>query len=98
MFGALGDARVPDQVHARDILLGLRFQLDLYVNFRPVQLLDERHTPLKGKTVRDIDFVVLPHTETIGLLHLALRPGLFRGKPWATISVGIRFHHARAGI
>jgi 3-isopropylmalate dehydrogenase len=59
LFGALGDARVPDQIHARDILLGLRFQLDLYINFRPVQLLDERLTPLKGKGPRDIDFVVL---------------------------------------
>jgi len=58
LFGALGDPRVPDQVHARDILLGLRFQLDLYINLRPVRLLDERLTPLKGKTRADIDLVV----------------------------------------
>ncbi|HEX9103076.1 MAG TPA: isocitrate/isopropylmalate family dehydrogenase, partial [Polyangia bacterium] len=38
LFGALGDPRVPEQVHARDILLGLRFQLDLYINLRPVRL------------------------------------------------------------
>src|SRR5881628_2917211 len=38
-LGALGDPRVPGNEHARDILLGLRFKLDLYVNFRPVQLL-----------------------------------------------------------
>ncbi|HEV8264206.1 MAG TPA: isocitrate/isopropylmalate dehydrogenase family protein [Gemmatimonadales bacterium] len=38
-LGALGDPRVPDNEHARDILLGLRFRLDLYVNFRPVTLL-----------------------------------------------------------
>ncbi len=50
LFGALGDPRVPEQVHARDILLGLRFQLDLYVNLRPVRLLDEKLPPLKGKT------------------------------------------------
>src|SRR5438270_3135660 len=50
LFGALGDPRVPDQVHARDILLGLRFRLDLYVNLRPVRLFDEKLTPLKGKT------------------------------------------------
>ena len=31
-IGALGDARVPDNRHARDILLGTRFELDLYVN------------------------------------------------------------------
>jgi 3-isopropylmalate dehydrogenase len=58
LFGALGDPRVPDQVHARDILLGLRFKLDLFVNLRPVRLLDERLTPLKGKTPRDIDMLV----------------------------------------
>ena len=58
LFGALGDARVPDQVHARDILLGLRFQLDLYINLRPVKLLDERLTPLKGKRPADVDMLV----------------------------------------
>ena len=39
-LGALGDPRVPDMKHAADILLGLRFRLDLYVNMRPVKLLD----------------------------------------------------------
>ena len=58
LLGALGDPRVPGNEHARQILLGMRFRLDLYVNFRPVKLLDERHTPLKGKSERDIDFVI----------------------------------------
>jgi 3-isopropylmalate dehydrogenase len=58
LFGAVGDPRVPEQVHARDILLGLRSQLDLYINLRPVRLYDERLTPLKGKSVRDIDMLV----------------------------------------
>src|ERR1041385_8013414 len=40
LIGALGDPRVPDNRHARDILLGTRFELDLYVNYRPVRLLD----------------------------------------------------------
>jgi 3-isopropylmalate dehydrogenase len=56
--GALGDPRVADNRHARDILLGTRFELDLYVNYRPVRLLDERLSPLKGRTPRDINFVV----------------------------------------
>jgi 3-isopropylmalate dehydrogenase len=56
--GALGDPRVPDHRHARDILLGTRFELDLYVNCRPVHLLDERLCPLKGRTRADVDFVV----------------------------------------
>jgi 3-isopropylmalate dehydrogenase len=57
-LGALGDPRVPDNRHARDILLGTRFELDLYVNYRPVRLLDERLCPLKGRTPADVDFVV----------------------------------------
>jgi 3-isopropylmalate dehydrogenase len=55
-LGALGDARVPGNEHARDILLGLRFRLDLYVNFRPVTLLHPSLTPLK--TTAPIDFVI----------------------------------------
>jgi 3-isopropylmalate dehydrogenase len=58
LLGALGDARVPRNEHARDILLGLRFRLDLFINLRPVRLLDERFTPLKGKTPSDVDFVI----------------------------------------
>ena len=57
-IGAVGDPRVPDQRHARDILLGIRFELDLYANYRPIRLLDERLCPLKGRTPQDINFVV----------------------------------------
>ncbi len=57
-IGALGDPRVPDMRHARDILLGTRFELDLYVNYRPVRLLDERLCPLKNRTPADVNFVV----------------------------------------
>jgi len=57
-IGALGDPRVPDNRHARDILLGTRFELDLYVNYRPVRLLDDRLCPLKNRTRQDVDFVV----------------------------------------
>jgi 3-isopropylmalate dehydrogenase len=48
LVGALGDPRVPDNAHARDILLGLRFRLDLYVNFRPVKLYHPDLTPLRA--------------------------------------------------
>jgi 3-isopropylmalate dehydrogenase len=58
LVGALGDPRVPGNQHAREILLGLRFKLDLFINFRPVKLLDERHTPLKSKSAEDVDFVI----------------------------------------
>ena len=61
MIGALGDPRVPGNEHARDILLGLRFRLDLYVNFRPCRLLHPDLCPLKERSdgePRDIDFVI----------------------------------------
>jgi 3-isopropylmalate dehydrogenase len=56
--GALGDPRVPDNRHARDILLGTRFELDLYINYRPVRLIDDRLSPLKNRGRKDINFVV----------------------------------------
>ncbi|MBI4161921.1 MAG: 3-isopropylmalate dehydrogenase [Acidobacteria bacterium] len=58
LLGALGDPRIPDMRHAADILLGTRFGLDLYVNHRPVKLLDRRLCPLKDRTEADVDFVV----------------------------------------
>jgi 3-isopropylmalate dehydrogenase len=58
LLGAMGDPRVPDNRHAADILLGMRFKLDLYVNYRPVRLFHERLCPLKGARPQDVDFVV----------------------------------------
>ncbi len=58
LLGAVGDPRVPDNRHAADILLGLRFKLELYINLRPIRLLADGLTPLKGRTCADIDFVV----------------------------------------
>jgi 3-isopropylmalate dehydrogenase len=58
LFGALGDPRVPSNEHAADILLGLRFKLDLYVNARPVELLHDRLTPLRDRTEKDIRLMV----------------------------------------
>jgi 3-isopropylmalate dehydrogenase len=57
-MGALGDPRIPDMRHARDILLGTRFALDLYVNYRPVKLLDARLCPLKDRGPNEVNFVV----------------------------------------
>jgi 3-isopropylmalate dehydrogenase len=58
LIGAFGDPRVADNRHAADILLGIRFQLDLYINLRPVKLYDARVCPLKGRTEKDVDLVV----------------------------------------
>jgi 3-isopropylmalate dehydrogenase len=56
--GAFGDPRVPSNKHAEDILLGMRRGLDLYINLRPVRLLNDRLTPLLNRKTTDIDFVV----------------------------------------
>lgn len=59
LVGAFGDPRVKTNIHAKEILLGMRFKMDLYANVRPVRLLDAALCPLKGIEPRDIDFVVL---------------------------------------
>jgi 3-isopropylmalate dehydrogenase len=56
--GALGDPRIPDMRHAADILLGIRFGLDLYANVRPVKLINRKLTPLRDRTEQDIQFTV----------------------------------------
>lgn len=57
-IGAFGDPRVPDMKHAADILLGIRFGLDLYINLRPIKLYDARYCPLKDKGPAQVDMVV----------------------------------------
>jgi 3-isopropylmalate dehydrogenase len=59
LVGAFGDPRVPTNIHAKEILLGMRFQMDLYANMRPVRLLDADLCPLKGVGAADVDFVVI---------------------------------------
>ncbi len=58
LAGAFGDPRVPDNRHARDILLGTRAALDLYVNHRPIRLIDDRLCPLKNRSTQQVNFVV----------------------------------------
>jgi 3-isopropylmalate dehydrogenase len=57
--GALGDPRVKTNIHAKEILLGMRFRMDLYANVRPVKLLDERLCPLKNARAEDVNFTVI---------------------------------------
>jgi 3-isopropylmalate dehydrogenase len=58
-LGALGDPRIPDMRHGREILLAMRFELDLYINLRPVRCLADALCPLKNKRASDVDFVIL---------------------------------------
>ncbi len=58
LFGALGDKRIPDMAHGKEILLGLRFGLDLFINLRPTKLLNHSYCPLKNFENKSIDFVI----------------------------------------
>jgi 3-isopropylmalate dehydrogenase len=59
LVGAFGDPRVRSNIHAKEILLGMRFKMDLYANVRPVRLLDSSVCPLKTVEPDDVDFVVI---------------------------------------
>ena len=58
-LGAIGHPDVKPGILERDVLLKLRFELDLYINLRPVALYPGVQTPLKGKGPEHIDFVVV---------------------------------------
>ena len=78
-IGALGDPRVPSNQHAADILLGIRFGLDLYVNQRPVKLLNAKLCPLKNRAERDVNFVIF--RENTEGLYAGLGGNFKRGAP-----------------
>jgi len=59
LVGAFGDPRVPSNIHAKEILLGMRFKMDLYANVRPVKLLDASLCPLKNIEPKDVNFTVI---------------------------------------
>lgn len=58
-LGAIGHPEVKPGILERGILLKLRFELDQYINLRPVKLYPGVETPLKEKGSQDIDFVVI---------------------------------------
>ncbi len=58
-LGAIGHPDVKPGILEKGILLKLRFELDQYINLRPVKLYPNVETPLKGKGPEDIDFVVI---------------------------------------
>ena len=58
LFGAVGDQRVPDMAHGRQLLLGARFELDLFINLRPIKLFAPELCPLKGKGPDQVDMVI----------------------------------------
>jgi 3-isopropylmalate dehydrogenase len=59
LFGAIGDPRVPDVGYAAQVLLKMRFELDLYVNLRPARLYDDRLSPIRDPERRGIDLMIV---------------------------------------
>ena len=59
LLGAIGHPDVKPGILEKGILLRLRFELEQYINLRPVKLYDERFCPLKDKGPKEIDFVVV---------------------------------------
>jgi len=58
-LGAIGDPRAPVGMIEYGIIAKMRFDLDLYINLRPIKLFDERLCPLKGKTPEDVDMLII---------------------------------------
>jgi 3-isopropylmalate dehydrogenase len=59
LLGAIGHPDVAPGILEKGLLLETRFQLDLYINLRPVKLYPGIDCPLKDKTSDDIDFVIV---------------------------------------
>lgn len=75
-LGAVGHPDVKPGILEKGLLLKLRFDLDQYINLRPVKLYENVETPLKGKTPEDIDYVVF--RENTGGLYTGI--GEFQNK------------------
>jgi 3-isopropylmalate dehydrogenase len=66
LLGAIGHPDAPRGLIERDVVIGLRRGLDLYVNLRPIVLYDDRLSPLKGKGAREIRMtIVRENTEDV---------------------------------
>ncbi len=77
-LGAIGDPRAPVGLIEYGIIAKMRFELDLYVNLRPVRCYDDRMSPLKGKGSEEIDMVFVrentegAYTGSYGFAHKGL--------------------------
>jgi 3-isopropylmalate dehydrogenase len=59
LLGAIGDPRCEVGLVERAVIAGIRFQLDLYINLRPIKLYSESLCPIKDKKCEDVDMVVV---------------------------------------
>jgi 3-isopropylmalate dehydrogenase len=78
-LGAIGHPEVKPGILEKGILLRLRFELDQYVNLRPVKLFPGVETPLRNKGPADIDYVVV--RENTGDLYTGMGGCMLKGTP-----------------
>jgi len=95
-LGAIGDPRVAPGILEKGVLLAMRFYLDQYVNLRPVKLLEGVWTPLKDKTSKDIDFVVV--RENTEDFYIGMGGRARRGKSHADFEIKRSLYNIKFGL
>jgi 3-isopropylmalate dehydrogenase len=79
ILGAIGHPGVKPGILEKGILLKLRFELDQYINLRPVKLYPGVPTPLKDKGPEHIDYVVV--RENSGDVYTGMGGNMMKGTP-----------------
>jgi tartrate dehydrogenase/decarboxylase / D-malate dehydrogenase len=95
-FGSIGDDRIKPGILEKGILLNIRFYFDEYVNLRPVKLLEGVWTPLKDKTAKDIDFVVV--RENTEDFYIGLGGRAKKGNSKKTLEVIRNMYNVKFGL
>ncbi|MBU4223314.1 MAG: isocitrate/isopropylmalate dehydrogenase family protein [Euryarchaeota archaeon] len=95
-LGSIGDDRIKPGILEKGILLTTRFYLDEYVNLRPVKLLEGVWTPLKDKTPKDIDFVVV--RENTEDFYIGIGGRAKKGKSKKTLEVARNLYNVKFGL
>jgi 3-isopropylmalate dehydrogenase len=95
-FGSIGDDRIKPGILEKGILLNIRFYFDEYVNLRPVKLLEGVWTPLKDKTAKDIDFVVV--RENTEDFYVGIGGRSKKGHSTKTLEVARNMYNVKFGL
>ena len=95
-LGAIGDPRVKPGVLEKGVLLTMRFYLDQYINLRPVKLLEGVWTPLKNKTPKDIDFIVV--RENTEDFYIGIGSRAQKGKSHADFQIRRNLYNIKFGL
>ncbi len=95
-LGAIGDPRVKPGILEKGVLLTMRFYFDQYVNLRPVKLLEGIWTPIKDKTPKDIDFVVV--RENTEDFYIGIGSRAKKGKSHADFEIKRSLYNIKFGL